>query len=1047
MKTQKFLKRALLFIFSLSLSSAALAALPGTHIIYFGGTHGYTYFPSTLNALVGDTIKWIGDFGALPMHSVSVPSGAPTFGLINTGDTFNYIITTEGTYFYEQPIFASIGMSGSFIATRPLYGLTNEGREFYLGMLYPSYNYVAGTYVGIDFNVFALVSTYYENDISVNYFDPTGSEIAQQKYHVVKGGALKIPLNISLMQMDTASDIGAYKCCHIKSKFPITVYYISVGACSGGSYLALPVMSLGKNYVAASYNDNPGNGALIGTTASTLGYLPTQTDYAGGEFLVIATEEETNVEITPTATTATGHPALHPFFVNLARGQCYLVRTNGTNEDNDISGSLIESDKPIAVISGHENAALGGVDPFALEARDFMIEQMTPIEYWDSTGYISVPLAEPNPPANEGHGDTYRVYTFDSTTAEAHLDVQSIDGGYDMSTKRLVSPSQIIGVTSPAEAYSTNGKKIALMQYDERSQLGEQGPWPCPSMMTVVPKSRWKTSYFFAMPGVISKEQTTLTAIFINVIAPNLANIKLTIDGGVPQSLFTLDRFLSFNTVSKTFPDLKAVQYLFFSNYPAYHLYSDDPFMVYYYCFQYFQPDPSHGQSDFANFYDEFASPAGMQLNTGTYPGFVIDTTINCSGWHICARDTGGSDPGIKSIMLINDPDGVYFQLPDASPVNVTLDTTNAAYHDGELHPYWHSTNSYCFDIQIVNPLAASSADIAIIDNLGNAQILHLKNSASALNITTSPPSALRTDNIVFPVKKIGDRICTTFVLKNAAPTGGTPITFYSASFIHPDTDFQIQLIPLSPHTIIPGDSLTFDVCYTTNDSLRHRDSLLMNIDCYAIPISFDAHGATGLINAQDLYFSIVHDGDTVCKNLMIKNDGDAPFLLTESFHLTDTINFSLDPKSHPVFPIVIQPGASISLSICFHPSAKGTFSDTITWSTDLNSSFAHSLKDYSLLAGTSVPIAEVHSSSGIKELNIYPNPDNSKSITISFPLDGVKMTLHIFDMLGREVYKQEIHGAISQIEVPVENFPVGSYFVRLASEKMTMSGRFEKIK
>src|SRR5258706_7800102 len=118
-----------------------------------------------------------------------------------------------------------------------------------------------------------------------------------------------------------------------------------------------------------------------------------------------------------------------------------------------------------------------------------MIEEMTPVEFWDSAGYVSIPLAAGTPPGIDGIGDTYRIYVFDNSLVKAHLDVQGISGGFDFSTKRLTHPSEHLDANAPAEAYSTNGKKICLMLYDERS-VPSTPPWPAPSMMNIVPVSR-----------------------------------------------------------------------------------------------------------------------------------------------------------------------------------------------------------------------------------------------------------------------------------------------------------------------------------------------------------------------------------------------------------------------------------------------------------------------------------------------------------------------------------------------------------------------------
>ncbi|MFI5263186.1 MAG: hypothetical protein ACHQM6_01575, partial [Candidatus Kapaibacterium sp.] len=483
------------FVMVLAISSGSFAK---KYTVQFGGVQGATYFPDSLSVFVGDTIQWVGNFSQYNLHSTEVPVGALSFGPVDTGSTFSYIVKVVGLYNYQNDKYAGIGMTGSFTANPlPPIGLSNEGREFFLGMIYPSFNNNAFNYsLAQYFAVYAYVTSYYDNDIFVSYYDESGTE-AGQTYHIPARSSLRIPLDIARMRIDTnAPGQAAYKSCHITSRNPVAVQYLSTGACSGGSYLALPVLSLGKNYVAACYNDNPGGGAFYGPDAA-----PKTFENSSGVFMVIATENGTIVKITPSTTTIDNHTGVntgsgangipHPYTITLNKGQCYQAKSDGKDESADLSGSLIEAAKPVIVISGHEDGFLGSIEDFALsssvDGRDLMIEQMIPVEMWDSTGFVSFPMAEASPPAVHGHGDSYRIYAYDQATAKVHADVQGISGGYDLNASRFNSPiPERLDVIGPVDIFTTDGHKISVMQYDERSQ-SKNMPIPAPSMMTVIP--------------------------------------------------------------------------------------------------------------------------------------------------------------------------------------------------------------------------------------------------------------------------------------------------------------------------------------------------------------------------------------------------------------------------------------------------------------------------------------------------------------------------------------------------------------------------------
>ncbi|MEI8134612.1 MAG: choice-of-anchor D domain-containing protein [bacterium] len=1010
--------------------------------ISFGGVNGFTYFPKSFNVTVGDTIQWVGDFTTYPLHFTSIPSNSAPIPTINLGDTFKLIIHVEGQYNYQSDPFLGVGMTGSFSAAMKLLGLSNEGKEFYLGLFTPSYNSIANGAVLYDYRAYAIVSSYYNNIVTFSYYDDAGVETVLDNVRIVAGKSAQVLLNRKFLQMDTASDIPSYRSCHVKSTYPISVNVVSVGGCAGGSYLALPVLGLGSRYIAACYNDNPGNGAAY--DADT--FPPKTYEFAGGIFIVIASQDNTSVKITPTTPTVTGHtgshslPA-HPYSIKLNRGQCYLVKSNGRNDEADLSASLIESTSPVAVISGHENAFLGGVEPFLMEGRDLMVEQMIPEEYWSDQGSVMIPLAEPTPSGTVGNGDTYRIFTFENANVKAHLDVQGIAGGFDFPTQRLAVPPERGDITAPVDAYSLDSKKILLMQYDERSQTNNS-PFPAPSMTSIVPYARWSTSIQFATFSDFDPAKVVHSR-YINILGSNLQKVQISVDGGFPTSLSTLTKITGYSGLSSRIPGLTGATYKIPSTGSNYRLTSVEPFMVYFYGMRLFTADNHLGEYNYANFVDEYSAPAGMQLNTGVYPSFITDIQTTCSGWHVCIRDTGANDPGVKAAILIDDPDGVYWNTP-AKFSNVSFDETSSDFADGELHPHVHSNSAYCFDVNFVSPLAAASAPLAIVDNLGNAIILRLDRPAPAVKLITSPPTSSRSDSIVFPVKKIGEQICTTFVLKNTAAKGGAPINLNAVTLTAGDPTYIASTTMNFPHAIVAGDSALVQVCYTPIDSLRHQDSLILKTDCFNLTITLDAHGSTGLISASDLDFKSIVAGDTSCKSIQVKNVGSAPFTLTGA-NLSDTINYSINLAS---LPKQLAVGASAFIQLCFHPTTEGSYPATIEFQTDLEPSFKHSVKDKSLITAQATPKAGVKQGTETN-FSIRPNPVNGNYVTMTLASESPteSRSYSVYDVLGREMLHSTIPVGQNEIQIPIQTLAEGMYYVRLSAGGATESRSFTKVR
>ena len=122
MKNSSSIRKAPGFYVAAGISLLFSASLFGTtHQILFGGSLGNTYSPSSLTAMVGDTILWKGDFAVHPLSSTTIPTGAAAWHN-GSGTSFNYVITTSGQYNYKCDVHP--GMVGSF--TAPTLGVSQS---------------------------------------------------------------------------------------------------------------------------------------------------------------------------------------------------------------------------------------------------------------------------------------------------------------------------------------------------------------------------------------------------------------------------------------------------------------------------------------------------------------------------------------------------------------------------------------------------------------------------------------------------------------------------------------------------------------------------------------------------------------------------------------------------------------------------------------------------------------------------------------------------------------------------------------------------------
>jgi len=175
------------------------------------------------------------------------------------------------------------------------------------------------------------------------------------------------------------------KAIHLVSDNPLNVYALNWCENSADVAVIYPKEALGNEYFAMCYTphiqtDILGNEIYNGSGKNS-------------EFLIVATENNTTVNITPTKITDKLQPTNVPFSIILSKGELYQVQSmNHLNlqGQGDLTGSYIKSDKNIAVFSGALATSVPA-DP-NVDSWDHLYEQMPPLPSWGRK-FVTVPLS------------------------------------------------------------------------------------------------------------------------------------------------------------------------------------------------------------------------------------------------------------------------------------------------------------------------------------------------------------------------------------------------------------------------------------------------------------------------------------------------------------------------------------------------------------------------------------------------------------------------------------------------------------------------------
>lgn len=243
--------------------------------------------------------------------------------------------------------------------------LSNKGKEFWI-----PYSY----HVNQSNNGVLVMTLYLTSDVKTEYQVEIYGDAVVQSGTIDAGQVVSctIPNNYLL------NNEGLFKkmAIRVTAKNPIVVYsYITQNAISGAT-LCLPTNVLGQEYVTMNYRQ-------ISNVANSNSY-----------FTIIATEDNTSVEITYGALTKSKRPSGAKDTIKLNKGEIYqvlgdanAVATQGLWYGEDLTGSRIKSIgtcKRIAVFSGSGKIRIG-VCGNNTNTSDNLYQQNYPLSSWGKT--------------------------------------------------------------------------------------------------------------------------------------------------------------------------------------------------------------------------------------------------------------------------------------------------------------------------------------------------------------------------------------------------------------------------------------------------------------------------------------------------------------------------------------------------------------------------------------------------------------------------------------------------------------------------------------
>jgi len=736
----------------------------------------------------------------------------------------------------------------------------------------------------------------------------------------------------------------------------------------------LPVRSWGTDYVAASiYQDQ------FGQTRGTI--------TASGQIVIIASEDNTVVQIWPTLALRAGVstpilPINVPSTITLQKNQTVLflaqeIPTISRDWRTDITGTRIQSSKPIGVLSGHQRGCVmrypntwspGVGRTFdAVKVRNLLCEAMIPTAL-AGTSFVVAPIladpdripnaARPNVGIDDERGDVLQfIATQDTTT----ISVRNADGSLRLLTTINARSSYRIEKADSAAEYVCS-RPVHCVQYGKAfvSAVADTlGFDASTSMMQIVPPTtRWidRCVLWTADVGVDQ---------FVTLVCRADQASKIFIDGQDIASTWSTKRtpvagtpFVAYRTA---LPFDTSYRYRFTST-------SDSArFMLWNYGSR-----VSHDTVPGA-----FGSPIAFNMSTSCPDTIILDQSgrAQCGQYDLRAS--------LKNPLLCGGLYDMFLTSKDNMEM-VVQEQTNKNY----LYASLKATD-------LRYPASAS----VLVRGVNGTWLQRTYDYTPDVWVVDST-------TMNYGLMNAAEKRCKRLRIVN--PSVDSTLRLTDMHMQNPNSIFTVDRDRLS---LKPGDSIDVEICCSMSAFTLFRDTLLAEVNCHLMPLTaVVVDYQQPKINVQDVSFDSVLVGDSAFRTLTIRNIGTTSFIWTGYDSLALAAYRNATGSFFRVTDLsgsdTLQPGDSARCTVWYSPRGE-----TRSHCTDLLlRTIPRSIRNSVRLCGTgyvrsvSVPTGYEQQNSALRIFQPSPHPIRMfDQTTVEVQgREGTQVTLTVVDACGR---------------------------------------------
>lgn len=675
---------------------------------------------------------------------------------------------------------------------------------------------------------------------------------------------------------------------HVSAKAPIICYGVTRYNYTSDGFLAVPVSSMGTEYIVAAWPQYTAIGAyqLVGETTISAAYDETIVVFTmGGN-----SASKTSGGLKP------GESVTFP----MDKGDVLCFASDG--DIQDVSGSRIKATKPVGVVSANQCANVPGGVPWC----DYTSEMELPTYTWGKEYHVTPFYGRKKMPM-------IRIFAKEKNTKVFRDGQQWLvipkntgkqDDGY---IERRADDG------SPRAMVVSADKPIYIVEYN--TGQADDNVSSDPFQMVLTPLEQYQREIVFCTPGA-KTSNNNFKLHYINLVyqlgpsnsVPDDLEFAVVVNGKFEWKKVSV-RFGSTPGMIFNVPvngTAYACKQITLPGDGVYRVRAKAPFACYAY--------------GFSN-YDSYGFPTSVALGNLEQKDSICPRptySVNCDG---SVKDGLVKDYPDDNAVRVN-YGLIYMDLDPDSSYNYDFQyDKNHTLVAGE-------TRETDWSLTVIDPAQKARAVLWFVDRNGNDTSIVIEYNPSTLTLNPS-------DYLDFGLLKPNQTLTRTVTLTNESPNEVTIKRFELKSG---NQGFTMEKVTL-PFTMKPGEKRDITFTFTKPDDGVYLDQIGIGDECqFVYRTELKAEVASPIIEVEDYnYGTRSKNSVTTWNQLLVKNTGRVDLELYGDDHLTAlaaTPEFKIVGWAH-TYPMTLKPGQNLQLQVDYAPTVVGPSSANITFSSD----------------------------------------------------------------------------------------------------------------